>query len=153
MEEATYLAKLCSEVVLIHRRDNFRASPIMVERAKKTENITVMTPYTIAETVADRMGLTAVVAEHMETKEKQTIELEGLFYAIGHDPNSKLFADYVECDEHGYIRVTDATKTKTPGVFAAGDIADPTFKQAITAAGMGCQAAIQAQHYIENLQS
>ncbi|NRA65246.1 MAG: thioredoxin-disulfide reductase [Pseudobacteriovorax sp.] len=151
MEEATYLAKLCSEVILIHRRDVFRASPIMLKRAQNEEKITFKVPYDTVETVADSNGLTAVKIKNLETNEVETIELDGLFYAIGHTPNSQIFKDFVDVDDHGYIKVSEFTKTKTPGVFAAGDIADPHFKQAITAAGMGCQAAIQAQHYIENL--
>ena len=151
MEEATYLAKLCSEVILIHRRDVFRASPIMLEKAKKDEKITFKVPYETIETLSDEQGLTGVRIKHAETGKVEDLDVDGLFYAIGHNPNSGLFKDYVDVDEHGYIVVTDYTKTKTPGVFAAGDIADPNFKQAITAAGMGCQAAIQAQHYVESL--
>ncbi|SMF66183.1 thioredoxin-disulfide reductase [Pseudobacteriovorax antillogorgiicola] len=151
MEEATYLAKLCSEVILIHRRDVFRASPIMLKKAQNDPKITFKVPYETLETLSDDSGLTGVRIKHAETGETEDIELDGLFYAIGHNPNSELFSDYVDVDDHGYIVVKDFTKTKTPGVFAAGDIADPNFKQAITAAGMGCQAAIQAQHYVEAL--
>lgn len=151
MEEATYLARLCSEVVLIHRRDEFRASPIMLDRARKEPKIKFMLPYNIAKTYANEQGLTGIEVSHRETGKTEDIELDGLFYAIGHDPNSKLFKPYVDTDENGYIKVHDYTKTKTPGVFAAGDIADPLFKQAITAAGMGCQAAIQVQHYLEGI--
>ena len=97
------------------------------------------------------MGLTGIKVKNSETGEEEELAIDGLFYAIGHNPNSEIFKPYVDTDEHGYIVVNDFTKTKTPGVFAAGDIADPNFKQAITAAGMGCQAAIQAQHYIEAL--
>jgi thioredoxin reductase (NADPH) len=151
MEEATYLARLCSEVILIHRRSEFRASPIMVDRAMKEQKIKIMTPYHLLETLSDDQGLTGIRIKHAETEEEQDIELDGLFYAIGHDPNSTIFKPYVDTYESGYIKVHEFTKTKTPGVFAAGDIADPYFKQAITAAGMGCQAAIQAQHYLEQL--
>ena len=151
MEEATYLSKLCSEVILIHRRDVFRASPIMLEKAKTDPKIKFMVPYAPVKTLSDESGLTGVRLQNNETGEELDIELDGLFYAIGHNPNSEIFKPFVDTDEHGYIKVTQFTKTKTPGVFAAGDIADPLFKQAITAAGMGCQAAIQAQHYIENL--
>lgn len=151
MEEATYLARMCSEVYLIHRRQEFRASPIMLERAQKEPKIKFMVPFGVVKTLSNEQGLTGVRVKQLETGEEQDLIVDGLFYAIGHDPNSKTFLPYVDTDEHGYIKVSEFTKTKTPGIFAAGDIADPVFKQAITAAGMGCQAAIQAQHYLENL--
>ena len=151
MEEASYLAKLADEVYLIHRRDYFRASEIMVDRAKADPKIKFMVPYGVTETLFDNMGLNGIKVKNTETGAEEEIKIDGLFYAIGHNPNSEIFKPYVDTDEHGYIVVNDFTKTKTPGVFAAGDIADPNFKQAITAAGMGCQAAIQAQHYLEAL--
>ncbi len=150
MEEALYLANLCKEVVLVHRRGDFRASNIMIERARQHENIQIMTPFEVSETLFNEQGLTGARLVHRETKETQDITVDGLFYAIGHTPNSQLFEPYVDLDENGYIKVTNFTETKTPGVFAAGDISDPVFRQAITAAGMGCQAAIQASRYIEN---
>ena len=153
MEEATYLAKMCSEVLLVHRRDTYRASPIMLKRAQNDPKIKFMVPYETIATLSNEQGLTGIKVKHSESGEEQDIALDGLFYAIGHNPNSALFSEYVDTDEHGYIKVKDFTKTKTPGVFAAGDIADPYFKQAITASGMGCQAAIQAQHYIEDLEA
>jgi thioredoxin reductase (NADPH) len=148
MEEATYLAKLCSEVVLIHRRPVFKASNIMLERAKKNPKIKFMVPYSTVELKSGPSGLTGIVVENLETKQKETLEVEGFFMAIGHTPNSQIFKDYVETDAAGYIKVEN-TKTKTPGVYAAGDISDPTFRQAVTAAGMGCQAAILAIRYLE----
>jgi thioredoxin reductase (NADPH) len=151
MEEANYLSKLCSEVILVHRRDVFKASPIMLDRARKNPKITFKVPFTISSLQSDNSGLTGVVLENIENGAKEEMKLDGLFYAIGHTPNSSVFLPFVDVDDHGYIKVTNYTKTKTPGVFAAGDIADPHFKQAITAAGMGCQAAIQAQHYLESL--
>ena len=149
MEEALYLANLCSEVLLIHRRDGFRASNIMLERAKKHAKIKFLVPYTVTETISDQTGLTGIRVQNLSDKSEQDIELHGLFYAIGHNPNSSIFSSYVDLDEHGYLKVEEFTKTKVPGVFGAGDIADPVFKQAITAAGMGCQAAIQAAKFIE----
>lgn len=153
MEEASYLAKLCSEVVLIHRRDVFKASPIMLQRAQNNPKITFKVPYTAVKLHADASGLTGVLLENIDTGAQEELKVDGLFYAIGHTPNSGVFHSYVDCDAGGYIKVKDFTKTRTPGVFAAGDIADPHFRQAITAAGMGCQAAIQTQHYLEDLEA
>ncbi len=151
MEEANYLSKICAEVVLIHRRHEFRASAIMVERTKKTKNIKIMTPYTLEELLSDKTGLTGAKIKNTETGKTEDLKVDGLFMAVGHRPNSEVFLPYVDVDDHGYIKVKEYTKTKTPGVFAAGDIGDPVFKQAITAAGMGCQAAMQATKYIEGL--
>lgn len=148
MEEANYLAKLCSEVLLIHRRPTFKASNIMLERAKKNPKIKFMIPYSVVDTKAGDQGLTHIIVENYETKKREEIAVEGFFMAIGHTPNSSIFKDYVDTDDAGYIKV-DNTKTRTPGVFAAGDISDPTFRQAITAAGMGCQAAILAIRHLE----
>src|SRR5262249_16644186 len=136
------------EVLLIHRRPVFKASNIMLERAKKNPKIKFMVPYATTELKHDATGLKGIVVENLETKKKETIEIEGFFMAIGHTPNSKIFAPYVDMDAAGYIKVEN-TKTKTPGVYAAGDISDPTFRQAVTAAGMGCQAAILAIRYLE----
>ena len=152
MEEATYLANICSEVLLIHRRDVWKASNIMLERAKKHPKIKFMVPHTVTEMVADNTGVTGIKLKNTENGAEETIALDGLFMAIGHHPNSEVFKPFVDVDEHGYIKVSDFTRTKTPGVFAAGDIADPTFKQAVTAAGMGCQASIQAMKFIEELE-
>jgi thioredoxin reductase (NADPH) len=149
MEEAGYLAKLCSEVILIHRRDVFKASPIMVDRVKANPKIKMKIPFTLTQLLSDDTGLTGCIIENTETGAKEEIKIDGIFYAIGHTPNSGVFLPYVDTDDNGYIKVQEHTKTKTPGIFAAGDIADPHFRQAITAAGMGCQAAIQAQHYLE----
>ena len=151
MEEALYLANLCKEVILIHRRDVFRASSIMLERAKQHKNIRFMVPYTTTEPLFDHTGLTGIIVKNIQTKEEQTLNVHGLFYAIGHTPNSKLFTSYVDLDENGYIKTKDFTATKTPGLFAAGDVADHTFRQAITAAGLGCQAGMQAARYLEHL--
>lgn len=149
MEEATYLAKMCSEVLLIHRRDVFKASNIMLERAKKNPKIKFMVPYSVERPLANANGLTGIVLKHEETGKTEEVQVDGLFMAIGHTPNSSIFKDYVDTDANGYILTTEFTKTKTPGVFAAGDISDSVFRQAITAAGMGCQAAILALRYAE----
>ncbi len=112
----------------------------------------MLVPWSITETIGDNTGLTKVKMENAETGETIEKEVDGVFYAIGHTPNSKMFGDFVDTDEHGFIKVEDFVKTKTPGVYAAGDIADPNFKQAITAAGMGCQAAITAARYIDEIE-
>jgi len=150
MEESNYLTKMCSEVYLIHRRDDFKASQIMIDRARKNPKIKFMIPYGVDRCLANESGLTGLVLKNLETGKTEELMVDGLFMAIGHKPNSDIFLPYVDVNHHGYINVTNYTYTKTPGVFAAGDIADPTFKQAITAAGMGCQAAIQAQHFLED---
>lgn len=149
MEEANYLAKVCGEVILIHRRAEFRASKIMLERAQKNPKIKFMVPFIVEEPLANDKGLYAVKLKHAETGAEQVLETEALFMAIGHTPNSSIFKPWVETDPAGYVKVNDFTRTKTPGVFAAGDISDPTFRQAITAAGMGCQAAMQAARFLE----
>lgn len=149
MEEASYLANICKEVLLIHRRDYFRASPIMLERAKKNKKIKFMLPYEVKEPLFDDTGVTGVVLTHAETGKEKKEKIDGLFMAIGHKPNSDVFKEFVDTDEHGYIINKNYMETKVPGVYAAGDIADSVFRQAVTAAGMGCQAAMQAQRYIE----
>ena len=140
---------MCSEVLLIHRRDVFKASNIMFERAKKNPKIKFMVPYGIERPVHDASGLTGIIVKHVETGKIEEIKLDGLFMAIGHTPNSGIFRDFVDTDENGYIITTHHRQTKTPGVFSAGDISDSEFRQAITAAGMGCQAAIQALRFSE----
>jgi thioredoxin reductase (NADPH) len=149
MEEAYYLAKLCSEVTLIHRRPEFRASNIMVERIKNHPKIKLKIPYQIVDTVSNESGLTGLLLKEEGTNKVETLEVEGLWMAIGHTPNSGIFKEFLPTDENGYLKVKDGVKTEIPGVFAAGDIADHTYRQAITAAGMGCQAGMQAIRYIE----
>lgn len=149
MEEANYLSHLCAEVILVHRRPVFRASKIMLDRMQKNPKIKQKVPYALVKLLSERGNLTAVRLQNCDTGVETDEVIDGLFYAIGHTPNSQPFLPYVDVNSHGYIQVKDFTKTKTPGIFAAGDIADPIFKQAVTAAGMGCQAAIQAARYIE----
>lgn len=149
MEEANYLSKIASKVYLIHRRPEFRASKIMVDRVMANPNIQLMIPYTVERATADDSGVNGLILKNLETGASESLKLSGFFMAIGHTPNSGPFLPWVDVDSHGYIKTTHFTATKTPGLFAAGDIADPTFKQAITAAGMGCQAAMQAQRFLE----
>ena len=150
MEEANYLSKVCSEVILVHRRQQFRASPIMFDRARANSKIRILTPYRITQMHGDERGLNAVTLVNNDTGSSERLVIDGLFFAIGHDPNSKVFSPYIDTDDHGYIKVHDYTKTNVDGVFAAGDIADSVFRQAVTAAALGCQAAIQTQHYLES---
>ncbi len=154
MEEANYLTKFASEVTVIHRRDEFRASKIMIERAKKNPKIKFKLNSTIKEILGkDQMGMKMVTGAILEdTKDGSTeeIEADGIFIAIGHDPNTKIFKDQLELDDAGYI-VTEkgSTRTNIEGVFAAGDVADRIYQQAVTAAGTGCMAALDAQGWLE----
>jgi thioredoxin reductase (NADPH) len=150
MEEASYLSKLASEVYLIHRRDEFRASPIMARRVRENPKIKIITPAQILGALESMKGLTGIKYKNLKSGETHELAADGLFMAIGHKPNSEMFLPWVDLDEHGYIKTSDGGKTKTRGVYAAGDVADPRWKQAITAAGMGCQAALSVQHYLES---
>lgn len=150
MEEATYLAKLCKKVYLIHRRDQFRASEIMLARAKNTVNIEFLVPYEVSRLISNATGLTGLELYSNLEKQTRTLEVDGFFMAIGHKPNSDIFRNYLDVDDHGYIVRTHHCATKVPGVFAAGDIADTVFKQAVTAAGMGCQAGMQSVKFLED---
>lgn len=154
MEEATYLTKFASEVILIHRRDAFRSSKIMEDRARKNPKIKFMTSQTIKEVVgSDKMGfksVTGVVLENTKDGSLTEMDIDGIFIAIGHSPNTKVFGDQLEKDETGYLITKPGTTiTNIQGVFAAGDVSDKTYRQAITAAGSGCMAALDAQHYLE----
>ncbi len=151
MEEASYLSKICSEVFLIHRSDNFRASPIMLERAKANPKIKFLTFTVVEEALANEQGVYQLRLKNLKNNSISTIDVPALFMAIGHTPNTAIFKNILDMDQNGYLLVHDFTKTKIPGVFAAGDVSDHVFRQAITAAGMGCQAAIQAQRYLESL--
>jgi len=155
MEEATYLTKFASEVLLIHRRDEFRASKIMEDRARKNPKVKFMTSQTIKEVLGtENFGMKSVTGVILEnTKDGSTTEMEidGIFIAIGHSPNTKIFGDQLQKDETGYLdTIPGTTKTNIEGVFAAGDVTDKTYRQAITAAGTGCMAALDAQHFLED---
>jgi thioredoxin reductase (NADPH) len=152
MEDALFLAKFSKRVTIVHRRDEFRASAIMVDRARATENIDFMTPYVPVRFEAGPGGaVCAVVLRHAETGEEQTLPIEGAFIAIGHRPNSHLVDGQLETDENGYVLTQGkSTKTNLPGVFAAGDLVDHVYRQAVTAAGTGCQAALDAEWYLRD---
>ncbi len=147
-EEATYLAGICNKVYLIIRKDYMRASKVMVERVMKTPNIEVLFEHTTKEIVGDMSGVNGVVLNNAKGEEVKK-DIHGFFVAIGHKPNSDIFTDYLDTDEVGYI-VTEpgSSKTKVPGVFACGDVMDPDYRQAITAAGSGCKAAIDAERFL-----
>jgi thioredoxin reductase (NADPH) len=150
MEEALYLTKFASKVTLVHRRDEFRASQIMVDRAKSHGKIEFLTPYVVDDVLGVDTGkLTGVLLRNLETDEAIEYPTDGLFVAIGHDPTTKLFVDWLDHDENGYL-VTKGktTATNVPGVFAAGDVQDHVYRQAITAAGSGCAAALDAERFL-----
>ncbi|WP_273372814.1 thioredoxin-disulfide reductase [Alistipes megaguti] len=147
-EEATYLASLCRKVYMIVRKPFLRASKAMQERVFRTENIEVLFEYNTAEVLGDEQGVTGARLVKTDGSER-TIDIAGFFLAIGHHPNTELFAGQLELDEEGYIRVEGNTsKTSVEGVFAAGDVKDPHYRQAITAAGSGCIAALDCERFL-----
>jgi thioredoxin reductase (NADPH) len=152
MEEATFLAKFAADVKVVHRRDEFRASAIMLDRARDTENIELVTPYVIDRFEAGESGsLARAVLSNSEGREDRVLEIDGAFIAIGHSPNSQLVVDQVAVDENGYVEVEGrSSRTALGGVFAAGDLIDHTYRQAITAAGSGCAAALDAEAYLRD---
>jgi thioredoxin reductase (NADPH) len=152
MEEAMFLAKFASKVAIVHRRQEFRASKIMLERARALPNIEWLTPYVVEEFRAGGDGALAVAhLRNTEDGSARELPISGAFIAIGHDPQSQLVLGQVETDEEGYV-VTQgrSTLTNVPGVFAAGDLVDHTYRQAVTAAGTGCQAALDAEWYLRD---
>ena len=152
MEEAIFLAKFADKVTIVNRRDEFRASKIMLGRAREMENIEFLTPYVVDEFAAAENGdLPTVRLSNVESGEKRSLENVGTFIAIGHDPQSKIVAGQVELDENGYILTQGkSTRTDRPGVFASGDVVDHTYRQAVTAAGSGCMAALDAEWYLRD---
>jgi thioredoxin reductase (NADPH) len=149
LEEATFLTKFATKVYVIHRRDSLRASKIMQERAFKNERIEFVWDSVPVELVGDKM-LEGVKVRNVKTGEEKVLEIAGLFVAIGHVPNTSLFVDQLDMDENGYLVTTTGTRTNVEGVFAAGDVADHVYRQAITAAGTGCMAAIDAERWLES---
>ena len=147
MEEATFLTKFASTVHIVHRRDEFRASKIMQERALANEKIKVHFNYTV-ENIQGDQKFQKVILKNVKNDEKVTLEAGGLFVAIGHEPNSKILQGQVELDANGYVVLKNNTETSIPGVFCAGDVHDHRYRQAVTAAGFGCMAAIDADKYL-----
>ena len=147
-EEALFLTRFGTKVTLVNRRNEFRASPIMVDRARQNEKLEILTPYVIEEVLGDT-AVTGVRLRHAETGEPLEIEAGGFFVAIGHDPNTPLFTGQLDHDENGYlITKQGSTETNIPGVFAVGDVQDHVYRQAVTAAASGCMGALDAERYL-----
>ncbi len=152
-EEAHYLSKLCKKVTMLVRTDKFRASRIMEERVRKTENIEILFNTSTVEVLGDGQVVHAVKVKNNATGAEHEIQATGFFVAIGHQPNTGIFKEYINLDETGYIiNVPGSSKTNVPGIFVAGDAADHVYRQAITAAGTGCMAALDAERYLAALE-
>ena len=152
MEEATFLSRFGSKITLIHRREEFRASQIMLDRARANEKIEILTNTVVEEVLEDGGKVAGLRLKNTVTGEESELDATAMFVAIGHDPRSSFLEDQVATDAEGYVTVEHpSTKTSISGVFAAGDLVDNYYRQAITAAGSGCRAAIDAEHYLESL--
>jgi len=157
LEEALYLSNIANEVVMVHRRDEFRGEKILRQRVIEKENIHIQWDHTLEEVLGDDSGVTGMRIAHTSSGEKQEFDLQGVFIAIGHTPNTEIFTDQLEMN-NGYIRIQaglegNATATSIPGVFAAGDVADQVYRQAVTSAGFGCMAALDAEKYLDELEA
>jgi len=152
MEEATFLTKFAKKVNVVHRRDQLRASKIMQERAERNPKISFIWDSTLEEIYGDPKGggVKGVKLKNLKSGVTRDFDIDGVFIAIGHEPNSKLFVGQLDLDPNGYIKTHDGTKTNVAGVFACGDVQDHVYRQAITAAGTGCMAAIDAERFLEN---
>jgi thioredoxin reductase (NADPH) len=149
VEEALFLTNFCSKVTLIHRRDSLRAEKIMQDRLFANEKVEFIWDTTVEEVIGDDMGMTGLRLKNVKTGAESTLAAHGMFVAIGHDPATEMFKGQLEMDEAGYlITAPDSTATSIPGVFGAGDVADHTYRQAVTAAGMGCMAALEADRFL-----
>jgi thioredoxin reductase (NADPH) len=153
MEEAIFLTKFASKVTILHRRDEFRASKIMAQRAIDHPKIEVMWNTTIEEVLGGDL-VTGIRVKNVFTDEESVLPVEGFFLAIGHDPNTKIFQSQIDLDASGYVTTEGgSTRTSVEGVFAAGDVVDHYYQQAVTAAGMGCQAAIDVEHWLDRIEA
>jgi len=149
MEEAIFLAKFATKVSLVHRRNDFRASQIMVDRARANEKIEFVTPTVVEEVIGENGQTSGVRIRDLDTDEERDLPAQGLFVAIGHDPNTKLFLDQLDHDHAGYlVTKPGSTATNVEGVFAAGDVVDHTYRQAVTAAGSGAMAALDSERWL-----
>lgn len=152
MEEALYLTKFASEVVLVHRREEFRASKIMSLRAKKNGKIVTMLNEVVDEILGDGMKVTGIRLKNVKTGELVEHACDGVFMAIGHEPNASLFRGQLDMDDYGYIKTKPhSTETSVTGVFACGDVQDFVYRQAVTAVGTGCMSAVEAERYLETI--
>jgi len=159
VEEALYLANIADHVTVVHRRDQFRSEKILSDRLKERAengNVTIEWDNTLDEVLGDKTGVTGIRIKSTKDNSTKDIDLAGVFIAIGHAPNTSIFEGQLEMD-HGYISVNsglkgNATATSIPGIFAAGDVADQVYKQAVTSAGMGCMAALDAEKYLDELE-
>ncbi len=151
-EEALFLTRFGTKVTLVNRRDEFRASQIMVNRGRASQKIEFLTPYVVDEMLGDT-AVTGARLRHVETGSELDVEASGFFVAIGHDPNTKLFVDQLDHDDAGYlITKPGSTETNVPGVFAVGDVQDHVYRQAVTAAGSGCMGALDAERYLAEIE-
>jgi len=149
VEEALFLTNFCSKVTLVHRRDSLRAEKILQERLFENEKVECLWNHTVEEVLGDDTGMTALRLKNTQSGEEHVLEKSGLFVAIGHDPATELFKDKLEMDENGYlITAPDSTATNIAGVYAAGDVTDHIYRQAVTAAGMGCMAALESDRFL-----
>ncbi|MGH1482491.1 MAG: thioredoxin-disulfide reductase [Geminicoccales bacterium] len=156
VEEANYLSKLASKVTLIHRRDELRAEKVLQDRLLNDPKIEVLWDHVVEEVLGESepLGVTGVRVKNAKTGVEQTVNVDGVFIAIGHDPATSLFKGQIDMDEHGYVQTKpDSTATNVPGVFAAGDVQDSIYRQAVTAAGTGCMAALEAEKFLADLEA
>lgn len=151
MEEAVFLTRFAKKVTVVHRRDSLRATPVLADKALTNKSITFAWDSALTEILEDSSGVTGVRIKNLKTQEESELLCDGVFIAIGHQPNTGLFMGQLEMDDEGYIITRNGTETNIPGVFAAGDVQDQQFRQAITAAGTGCMAAIQAERFLDDL--
>jgi len=149
MEEANFLTRYASKVYLIHRRNEFRASKIMIDRARANEKVEFVTPFVVEEILSPKGQVEGARLRNPQTKESREIAVDGIFVAIGHDPNSTVFKGKLDMDANGYLIPKHGTLTSIPGVFVAGDVQDHRYRQAVTAAGSGCMAALDAEKFLE----
>ncbi|MGC0773332.1 MAG: thioredoxin-disulfide reductase [Candidatus Acidiferrum sp.] len=149
MEEANFLTRYASKVYLIHRRNEFRASKIMIDRARANAKVEFVTPFVVEEILAPKGHVEAARLRNLQSKEIREIAVDGIFVAIGHDPNSTVFKGKLEMDANGYLIAKRGSLTSVPGVFIAGDVQDHRYRQAVTAAGSGCMAALDAEKFLE----